>query len=449
MEQLTALDALSLKTERIATPQHITQVFIYDPSTTTTEVVRFKAILDHYRNRQDLSPIFRRKLVRVPLDLDNPYLVISDNVDFEYHILHSQSIDTTRPMWQVYVIEGLDNVEGFPKGAFAILTKLHHAVADGRAALEMLEAIHDPSPGLADGPHEALSHESEPSTLRLLIKAGKNSALQPWKSTAKVSDIIQSMRRKSSFRKQHGAANLKQNEKTIFNHGIKSPHRVWGAGLFNIAEALTIKKKMPGATLNDVILCITSFAVERYLEKHEANIKESLIAGVAVNTREISKHKSGQNHATGIAVSVYSNIKDPVKRLQAISSETVLRKEQMLHQGVDLMSDVLEAIPSQLLALSFYSADRLNLLNEQNMGFHYMTTNIPGPRTPRYMVGAKVIAGFGMAPLLGTTGLTFVITSYCDKLAISFTSVRDCVKDPDYLERCVYDAFDTVRDAVL
>ena len=467
MEQLTAFDAVFLKNERKNTPQHITQIYIYDPSTANREVVRFKDILEHYRERQHLSPLFRKQLLQVPFEADLPYWIESDDVDIEYHIrhlalpkpgdwrqlcilmsrLHSQPIDISRPMWQVYVIEGLDHVEGFPEGAFAILTKMHHAVVDGMAAVKMLEAIHDSSPDGSIVPEPDAVSVDRPSDVELLRKAGRNMLFQPLKSATKMRDIVSSLRQRQRFLNEHREMQLEQNEKTLFNVGVKSPNRVWGAGLFKIADVLAIKSVVPGATLNDVIVCVTSYVVERYLAEHDASIDEPLISAIAVNTREMTKNTRGQNHATVMSVSVHNDIADPVERLSAIHAETVLRKEHLSLHGVDLMSDILEAVPSQILNIGFASAERLNVLDERQTGFHFGSTNLPGPRTPRYMVGAKVVAAFGMSPVMGATGLSFVIGSYCDTLSISFTSAREIVKDPDFLEECIYDAFNRVRSA--
>ncbi|MFU8765576.1 MAG: wax ester/triacylglycerol synthase domain-containing protein, partial [Haliea sp.] len=147
MHQLSGLDATFLYAEMNNSPMHIAPLLIYDPSTTGTDVVRFKDILNTFASRLHRSPVFKRKLAMVPLNLDQPYWVQDDNFDLEFHVrhialpkpgdwrqlsilvarLHARPLDRSRPLWEAYIIEGLDNVEGLPKGCYAMFLKIHHA----------------------------------------------------------------------------------------------------------------------------------------------------------------------------------------------------------------------------------------------------------------------------------------------------------------------------------
>ena len=140
MQQLTGIDTLFLTQETERTPLHISPLLIYDPSTPPGGSVRFKDILRLFESRLHLAPIFRRKLVQVPFDLDYPYWVETEDFDLEFHVrhialpqpgdwrqlciqvarLHARILDRSRPLWEAYVIEGLDNIEGLPKGSFAL-----------------------------------------------------------------------------------------------------------------------------------------------------------------------------------------------------------------------------------------------------------------------------------------------------------------------------------------
>lgn len=163
MEQLTALDASFAYMEKSSTPMHIGGLGIYDPSTALGGAVGFKDILKYMEGRLDGARTFRQKLVRVPLDLDHPYWVEDENFDLEYHVRHvalpkpgdwrqlcilasriyARPLDMNKPLWEYTVIEGLDNVEGVPKGSFALLQKTHHAAIDGKSGMEISMALHD------------------------------------------------------------------------------------------------------------------------------------------------------------------------------------------------------------------------------------------------------------------------------------------------------------------
>ena len=162
-DQMTSMDGTFLYTDTRNTPETIGNFGIYDPATAKDGFVRFKDILRTFETRLDRVPTFTKKIMRVPMDLDQPYWVEDDNFDLEYHVrhialpkpgdwrqlqiliarLHSQPLDLDRPLWQSYVIEGLDGIEGLPKGCFAHYIKLHHAAVDGMGANQFVTSIHD------------------------------------------------------------------------------------------------------------------------------------------------------------------------------------------------------------------------------------------------------------------------------------------------------------------
>ncbi len=142
---------------------HVMGVNIYDPSTARGGKVRFKDIIAHVEGRLDCSPVFRRRLMRLPYDFDFPYWVEDEFFDIEHHMFHgrlpepgdwrqfcihlsrhfSRPMDMNRPLWDMYVIEGLDRIKGIPKGSYAIATRVHHAAIDGASAMHFFNAMSD------------------------------------------------------------------------------------------------------------------------------------------------------------------------------------------------------------------------------------------------------------------------------------------------------------------
>src|SRR5215218_1097735 len=166
MRQMGGQDASFVYNEAPRMPMHIAGLAIYDPSTAKNGTVTFKGILDHIRARMPLVPTYRERMVRVPFDLDHPWWIVDPEFDLEFHVrhialpepgdwrqlciqaarLHARELDLERPLWEMYVIEGLDNVEGVPPGSFALVSKTHHAAIDGVSGAEMTAAIHDMTP---------------------------------------------------------------------------------------------------------------------------------------------------------------------------------------------------------------------------------------------------------------------------------------------------------------
>ena len=202
MQQLSGLDSSFLYLETGSTPMHIGSLSIYDQSTAPGGRVTFKEILSFFSERLHKARAFRQRLVRVPLSLDHPYWIEDPDFDLEFHVrhialpapgdwrqlciqaarLHARPLDRNKPLWEAYVIEGLDNVEGVPKGSFALVTKIHHAAIDGVSGAEISAAIHDLSAEAdVEPPARAWQPERFPTGLELLSKSAVRSVRTPVK----------------------------------------------------------------------------------------------------------------------------------------------------------------------------------------------------------------------------------------------------------------------------
>ena len=135
MKQLSGMDASFLYFETPSAPGHVFSVWIYDQSTAPGGKVTFKGILEHVSSRLHVSRTFRQRLVQVPLGLDHPYWIEDPDFDLEYHVrhialprpgdwrqfciqvarLHSRPLDRSRPLWEMYVIEGLERHRRAPQ----------------------------------------------------------------------------------------------------------------------------------------------------------------------------------------------------------------------------------------------------------------------------------------------------------------------------------------------
>lgn len=168
MQQLNPQDAQFLYIETGNNLTHVMGVNIFDPSTAPGGKVRFKDIIEHVESRLEYSQVFKRRLMRLPYDFDHPYWVEDEFFDVEHHMFHSRlpepgdwrqfcihlarhfsrPMDMNRPLWDMYVIEGLDRIEGIPKGSYAIATRVHHAAIDGASAMHFFSALSDIDPGV-------------------------------------------------------------------------------------------------------------------------------------------------------------------------------------------------------------------------------------------------------------------------------------------------------------
>jgi WS/DGAT/MGAT family acyltransferase len=466
MLQLTGLDASFLYLETANAPMHISGLAIYDQSTAPGGKVRFKEILANYSQRVRALPPMTRRLVEVPLNMDHPYWVSDGSYDPEFHIrhialpkpgdwrqlcilisrLHARPLDRNRPLWETYIIEGLDNVEGVPEGSFAVFSKTHHAAVDGTSGMEMTAAIHDLSPDYQTvNKAPILKIDSEPSKLELIIRAQINNVRKPFHFVSVARNTVPGLAKAYSAMRKGDLTQVKNVPRTRFN-GKVSPHRVFQAMTVSLESVKGIKNAVPGATVNDAALAIVGGALRKYLQKHDELPEESLAAMAPVNVRSDSD-KTGGNVVSTLTVKIRSDIEAPLERLAAVHNGTKDAKELSNAIGAKSMTDYSQFIPSMLTAQAARLASRWGLMSRMNPMFNCVVTNVPGPPIPLYTTGAQMVANFGTGPVFDGLGLFHVISSYCGQFTVSATSCRDMMPDPDFYVECLQASFDELDTA--
>jgi len=467
MEQLSGMDASFLYFETKNAPMHIGSVAIYDQSTVPGGVLGFKEILKNYEARLHMSRAFRQRLAFVPANLDHPYWFEDPDFDVEFHVrhialphpgdwrqlciqasrLHSRALDTNRPLWEMYVIEGLDNVEGIPKGSFAILSKVHHAIIDGVSGAEMVAAIHDTEPdAVPTPPDEPWVPEREPLAMELLARTAGHTAVQPFRLANVVARSVPALARAGL---KMSTGDLKSSgpvPRTRFN-GCVSPHRVFDGRSFAIDDLKFIRTTVPGATINDVVLTVCGGALRKYLADKEELPGDSLVAMTPISVRSPDKQKSAGNQVSAMTVAIGTDINDPMKRLEAVFEHTTNSKELTNAVGAKTMTDYTQFIPSTTAGLAARLYTGLGLANRMKLPMNCVITNVPGPNVPLYMTGARLVTQFGTGPILDGMGLIMPVFSYGGQITISITSCREMVPDPGFFADCIQESFDELMAA--
>jgi len=465
MKQLGILDAAFINLEQPNTPQHVGGLGIYDPSTAPGGSVRFKDVIAGFERRLGALPIFRTRLVEVPGGLDRPYWVKDANFDVEFHLrhialpepgdwrqlciqvarLHSRPLDLTRPLWEAYIIEGLDNIPNLPSGCFAVYTKMHHALVDGAGGSDFMAVLHDlsPDPDPEDereaGPRLV---DSEPSTAELLTKASING----------VKNTLQLLRGTLRTGAELGryAIDVARNEipapdvsapKTILNRPV-GPHRVFDAAEFPLQGFKDIKNAA-GVTLNDVALGIIGDALLRYLIGHgEAPTEGSLAAAVPLNMRTRREVSDDNNQVGSIFTSLHTDIEDPLERLAAIRAST---EEAKRFGESSPMVDTLKIAGAFSPALTrpvagFWARHALSTYLPVNVST--CISNVAGPDFPLYCAGARMVDYFGLGVLTPGMGIFHLVFSYSGKVTLSVLADRDIMPDPEAYHDCLVAAYE-------
>ncbi len=475
MQQLSATDTIFLTQESERAPMHISFLLFYDQSTAKGGSVRFKDILQTFESRLDKSPVFRRKLLQVPLGLDNPYWVEDDAFNLESHIhhialpqpgdwrqlsiqvarLHASCLNRSRPLWDAYVIGGLDNIDWLPKGSFAIFLKMHHAAIDGIAGLEIVGAIHDREPMAA--PKKARRSktstrqhqtQSPPSQARLLARASFNNMRQPARMLQAVGSMIPVLNKARAAKKQlqREPVPAQQERQTRFG-GTITARRATDCCFFELQDIKAIKNAMPDATINDVVITIISGALRRYLLEKDDLPETPLVCGAPISTRTDEELSAGGNHVGMMSVNMRTDIDDPLQRLKQIHSETTSSKEYSEAVGAGSMMELSESIPPLLLTLGVRAALQLQLMTDSSLPMNTTISNMPGSRVPLYLGGAKLIKTACFAPVSNGMGLVHAILSHEEGLSISIAACREMLPDPAFYADCINASFNELLAA--
>ena len=469
MQQLSGLDASFLYLETANTPMHISGLSIYDPSTAPGGKVRFKQILENTLARASRVPSMGCTLQTVPFRWDHPYWKFNGEFDPEFHIrhmalpepgdwrqlcilvsrLHARPLDRNRPLWETYIIEGLDKVEGYPKGCFAVFSKIHHSAVDGASGNEIAIATHDLSPDWKVSKEPGAQPVDGPvSDLELLVRAQINTIKQPFRFFDVARHSVPGLAKFVAGVSTGRLHRVKDIPRTRFNSTI-SPHRVFGAENFEFKDIRAIKNTAPPATVNDVALAICGGALRKYLEAKDELPEESLAAMAPINIRTEADKTSGGNQVANMTVLVRSDIEDPLERLQGVVEGTRNAKELTHAIGAKAMTDYTQFMPSTLTASAARLASSMGLANHMKPQYNCVITNVPGPQIPLYYTGAKMLASFGTGPIMDGNGLFHAIGSYNGSFAISFVCDRDMMPDPEFYSQCIRESFDELKAAAL
>jgi len=466
VQQLSGADNVFLISERGSVYNHVATLAIYDVSTAPGGKVRFKDILRHFEERLDRFPLFRRRLAEAPFGLDRPYWVEEADIDVEFHIrhialpapgdwrqlmiqvarLHSRPLDRSKPLWEAYIIEGLDNIPKLPPGSFAMFMKLHHASVDGMAGIHLAEQIHSTRPEIEVGAARPrhITVDRPPQAAELLLRAIGS-------GFRRASVVGKLARRAAAIAVQLGGEAvgvvdggempglyLPEVPETRFDADVSAHRVVEGFGM-PLSRIKRVRRKIPGATLNDVFLAVAGGAVRKYLSDKQELPDRSLVALMPMSLR--SSGSGGGNSVGAAMVAVRSDIGDPLERLHAVHEEAQKGKLTAEKLGADLFTVLFEALPGRLLlgttAFEKLLSSRLNIA----------VSNVRGPDHPLYLAGAKAMCLYPVSIPTSGAGLNITGVSYNGVMWVSAVSCRSMLPDSGHFLTCMRSAWEELLAA--
>jgi WS/DGAT/MGAT family acyltransferase len=465
MRQLTGQDTIYLNLEGNETTTHVSALMIMNQQTAPGGHVTFKQILKHVKNCLPDLPVLAQKVVRVPMQLDYPFLGYDEDFDLEFHIrhialpepgdwrqlciqtarIHARGLDLSKPLWEMYVIEGVNHAKGYSPGSFAVLFKIHHALVDGAAFNVMLSRLLDKRADASQREGRTSIQMRAPKRSEALIMTLKSAALRP----VAFGRLLSSLAPRLLQSRLNSIAQPKERlakPKTVFNGMIGKSRVVEGVEL-DFDQFNSIRTLVKGCTVNDVVLAICGGALRKYLTHRDALPEQSLVAGAPVNLNTDRKGAS-DNDISLMQLALQTQVADPLERLEKVYKSSCVAKKNSETLGARNMGDLSKQIPAPILSLATNVLYKSGLVGNFGQLFNLVVTNVPGPRRPLYFCGAEMAGMYGLAPLAHTIGLVISQFSYNGKIYFGITADRDSIPDPEVLVGYLNETFDQYRSLV-
>ena len=470
LKQLSGMDSMFLYAETHRAPLEVGALQIYDPSTAPGGAVRFKELLATFQARLDRWPLFRQKLVEVPLSLDHPYWVDDEDFDLEYHVRHislpqpgdwqqlmaqvarlqARQLDHSKPLWMAHVIEGLDNIDGLPPGCFAVFIKMHHSTVDGVTGQGVQAALHDLEPYQADAasyqPSTGPRPNGDPGVLNVLARAPVNTAI---KSTKLGFGLLRALPGLVRLGLSADGAKRPDVPMTILNDGRVTPNRVIDGCFFDLQDFQDIRKKHPNVKINDVILAVIGGGLRYYLDARDELPAESLVAGCPINVGTEADAEDGRGNLLSLMTPLlHTEIEDPVERLLEIHHSTDDAKAVVEKIGSRTMTEVPMNLPAPV-AKHMYPLLAGIALKTGSLPYNTMITNVVVKRAPLYLAGARLVKVLATGPVIDQSGVFHAAFSFDGVVSISFTGCRGMLPDPRFYAECIEASYDDLKRATL
>lgn len=468
MHKLTGMDATFLYMETDETPMHVSGLLICEPAKEGENP--YEALKSQIAARAHEIPSFHRKLMPTPFNVDHPVWVTAETIDLDYHIkharlpapgnveqlrtliqgLHSLTLDRDRPLWQFYIIEGVEDASmGLRKGSFALYTKSHHASIDGGAGIAVMDIISDrePTPRPPLPKNKIRLYAEKPGMFELLGNSYGRFLQQQVDFVKAVPDLVKAAGSFAKVVSEDSSSFFKTLQlapKTRFNVRIQK-QRAYGAQSLSLPDTIALAKRT-GTTLNDVVLAICGGALRRYLEGHNELPDKSLVAAVPVSLRELGD-ASNTNQVAGMTCELASDIADPIKRLRAVNENARKAKKQL-----GAVKDVFPTDYSFFGAPILVSAmaqlsSKTDIMNRMPSPINVTISNVPGPRRYVYFAGSKVVAQFPVSIATHGCALNITLQSYVDRLDFGLIACKIAVPDVQDIADYIVDEFNLLKAA--
>jgi len=464
MERLSGLDASFLYLESSAQLMHVCGIIQLDPSTIPGGY-SFAGMKAELERRISTIPSFHRKLKEVPLEIDHPIWVEDTDFDIDRHVhrlavpspggkaelaelcghMAGIPMDRSRPLWEMWVIEGLDN------GRIAVFTKMHHATVDGISGANMISFLCslEPDAPLLDLAPAGRKLAAPPGDWELFGRGLLTNLAKPvqfMKLLAPTTSVLS----KTISRARQGTAMAAPltAPRTSFNGNITGQRSVAYADL-SLEKIKEIRHAVAGATVNDVVLAISGGALRRYLQERGELPESSLLASVPVSVHQTSTKSGGTNKVSSMFAKLGTDIADPVVRLAQLAEANANAKEHHKAIPADTLQEWAEFAAPRTFGLAVRAVAKLKLADKGPVIHNLVISNVPGPPVALYFMGAEIVGFYPLGPVFHGAGLNVTVMSNAGRMHVGLIACRQSMPEIASLAEHFPEELDALYDAVL
>jgi diacylglycerol O-acyltransferase / wax synthase len=438
MDSLSAQDSSFLEIEDEVSHMHIGSVGVYEgPSPTREE------LLLAVRSKLHLVPRYRQKIRYPPFHAGPPVWIDDTHFNLDYHVrrtalaspggkeelktlvgrVMSQQLDRAKPLWEMWIAEGLGG------GRWVLVSKVHHCMVDGVSGTDLLTVLLDSEREPSRPPVPRWTPAPEPSSVEMVAQPLARRLTSPMRAIRGATDMVRTGRQTAELVVQtvQGAAAmgrlLAPTPRSSLNGPI-GPHRRWDWADGRLTDIKRVREGL-GGTVNDVVLAAISRGFrELLLSRGEDPARRKVRTLVPVSVRRPHEHGTYNNRVSAMFAELPIGIADPVDRLDSIR----LQMEGLKRSHEAVAGDVLTSMggfaPALLLALGMRLAFRM-----PQRSLTTVTTNVPGPQRPLYLVGRRMLEAIPYVPLAGQLRVGVAIFSYDGSLRYGVTGDYDTAPD--------------------
>ncbi len=447
MERMSTLDAGFFFAEHANVPMHLGALAVFEgPPPSFQELARL------YSAKLPRVPRYRQVVRTAPLHVFRPAWTDDEDFEIDYHLRHAavpkpggdpqlhrlagqiyaQPLDRGRPLWEAWFLEGIES------GRWAILSKVHHCMVDGIGGADLMAEVFDLHPG-AMPPAQPAAWQPQPGpSLASTLAIGLRGAVSgPLRALAGVPGLLRHLPTPgdlAAFTRglTTSAWRLSVPSASCLNGSI-GPGRRWAWTTTSLNRVKRIRAEF-GVTVNDVVLAaITCGFRDLLMERGELSDRLIVRSLIPISIRGPEERGSVTNRLSAVLANLPVAESDPVRRLRLVSDQMDQIKHTRQAAAANLLAGVLGAAPPALLKLGARAAFQIPQPLVQTM-----TTNVPGPQIPLYILGRQMVQAHPYAPIGDNVRIAIAIFSYLGQVSFGITAESSAAPDLDILVQGIH-----------